>query len=98
MTRQTETDRSTQSLVEINRTFAQLNKTLESNFQNKIYIKRDYKLNNESNLDTWIDHLYSELGLNDLKEILTHSEKFENDVSEKTIKMKTLVRDIIISH
>lgn len=91
-TRQTETDRSSQSLAEINRTFVQLNKILESNFQNKIHIKRDYKLNNKSNLDTWNDLLYSELASNDLKEILTHPEKFENNDSEKSIKMKTLVQ------
>ena len=89
---------SDQSLYELNRTILQINQSLATNMQSKVNIKRDYKLTSKSNFEIWMDHLSSELASNDLKEIIEKPEKFKNDKSEKTRKMKILVRDIIISH
>ncbi|XP_067204522.1 uncharacterized protein [Linepithema humile] len=92
-TNNTENITHMQSLNEMTKTFANLNKTLECNIQRKFNIKRDYKLTTKSNLDLWLDSLNSELAANDLLEVLNNN----NDNSEKTMKEKNIIRDIIIN-
>ena len=82
----------------MNNSLDKLQHTLESNLQKKVTIKRHYKLSNKSNLNTWLDSSNSELASNDLKEIIDQHEKFANDNSEKVVKQKQLIRDIIINH
>ena len=82
----------------MNNSIDKLQHTLESNLQKKVAIKRDYKLTNKRNFNTWLDSLNSELALNDLKEIIDQHEKFANDNTEIVVKQKQLIRDIIINH
>ena len=100
-----ESDETSQLNVTANETFDRMNNTinklqhtLETNLQKKVAIKRDYKVTNKSNFNTWLDSLNSELALNDLKEIIDQQEKFANDNTEKVVKQKQLIRDIIINH
>ena len=48
----------------------------------------------------WLDQLHSELSEYELTEHMNNPdpEKFRNDVSENTIKMKNEIRGIILSH
>ena len=82
----------------MNNSIDKLQHTRESNLQKKVTIKRDYKLTNKSNFNTWLDSLNSELASNDLKENIDQHEKFANDNTEKVVKQKQLIRDIIINH
>ena len=68
-----------------------LNRAVESN-TGKIWIKRNFTLNSKSDLDVWLDQLHSELSECELTEHINNPEKFRNDVSENTIKMKNKIR------
>ena len=76
-----------------------LNRALESN-TGKIWIKRKFTLNSKSDLDVWLDQLHSNLSEYKFTEHINNPdpEKFRNDVSENTIKMKNKIRGIIVSH
>ena len=81
----------------MNISIEKLNRVLESS-NGKMYIKRKFTLNNRSDLDVWLDQLNSELSEYELTEYINNPEKFRDDVTEKTIKMKNKIRSIILSH
>ena len=81
----------------MNISIEKLNRALES-CNGKMYIKRKFTLNNTSDLDVWLDQLNSELSEYELTEYINNPEKFRDDVTEKTIKMKNKIRSIILSH
>ena len=74
-----------------------LNKTLETN-TGKIHIKRNFTLNNKSDINVWLDQLHSELSEYDLTEYITNPEKFREDMTDKTTKIEIKIRGIILSH
>ena len=76
-----------------------LNRALEPN-TGKIQIKRKFTLNSKSDLDVWLDQLYSDLSEYKLTEHINNpdTEKFRNDVSENTIRMKNKIRGTILNH
>ncbi|XP_039307720.1 uncharacterized protein LOC120358237 isoform X1 [Solenopsis invicta] len=71
---------------------------LELNNQ-RLHIKREYKLTQKYNFDLWMDYLKSELTNNDLLDVIDLSIKSPENLSElEIVKRKGLVRDIIINH
>ncbi|XP_074108749.1 uncharacterized protein LOC141533651 isoform X2 [Cotesia typhae] len=67
--------------------------------QNKIKIRREYKLTQKSNYNIWFDYLKSELTSCDLLDVIDENNSKENNLPNSIIhKRKCLVRDIIINH
>ncbi|XP_074114093.1 uncharacterized protein LOC141537150 [Cotesia typhae] len=62
--------------------------------QNKINIKREYKLTQKSNYNIWLDYLKSELTSCDLLDVIDENNSKENNLPNSIIqKRKCLVRD-----
>ena len=72
-----------------------LNRTLEIN-SGKIHIKKNFILNNKSDLNVWLDQLNSELSEYELIVYINNPEIFKDDRSKITIKMKNKIRGIIL--
>ncbi|XP_071581408.1 LOW QUALITY PROTEIN: uncharacterized protein [Temnothorax nylanderi] len=82
------------------RSLKTIKSTIEAELNNqRLHIRREYKLTQKSNFDLWMDYLKSELINNDLLDVIDSNIESPENLSElKVAKRKSLVRDIIINH
>ena len=87
-------------LGELNQTFKNLRQSFDAKSgNNKLNIKRDYKLTQKVALNVWLDYLNSELRSNDLLDIIDDKTLQPPNLELHDLeKRKSLVRDIIINH
>ncbi|XP_036147218.1 uncharacterized protein LOC118647097 [Monomorium pharaonis] len=87
-------------VVNNNKSLEVIKSVIKSELNNqKLNIKREYKLTQKSNFDLWLDYLRSELMSNDLLDVIDLEVAGPENLTEsRTIKRNNLVRDIIINH
>ncbi|TGZ51681.1 Uncharacterized protein DBV15_12362, partial [Temnothorax longispinosus] len=93
-------DETTVCSAEKDRSLETIKRTSEVELNNqRLHIRRKYKLTQKYNFDLWMDYLKSELMNNELLDVIdSNIESPENLTELKVAKRKSLVKDIIINH